>query len=328
MNGREHIIWSERWRLAALQPGELARIGLMSAVFGLAYVIFHLQGNTTDINAYGRSALMWMVERWRDSGPALGGADYSHGAFIPAVSAYLIWRKRKVLASAPKAVSAVGLGVVVAALLLHWLGARAQQVRLSLMGLIALMWGIPFYVYGWQVAKHLMFPAAYLIFCIPLNFLDSISVPLRLLMTAMTTFLLNGIGIPVERTGTAIGFISGTFDFDVADPCSGLRSLLAMTAITAAYAYITQRTLLKKWILFLSSIPIAIIGNMFRIMTIALIAQVFSAELAMKMYHDFSGYLIFLCGTMLMISFGAFLNLNYREVWRKWKRDLLLSPTS
>lgn len=312
-------IWSERWRLAALTRDEVVRLGLFALMVGLAFVVFHLQGNTTDIRMYGRSALGWMVDRWNDS-----GGDFSHGWLIPVVSLGVVWFKRNDLAAAPRQQSKHGLYVVIFALLLHWLGAKAQQVRLSLMGLILLIWGVPFYFYGWQVAKLLLFPCAYLIFCIPLNFLDSLTFPLRIFVTVATTVILNGLGIPAERSGSAIySLAAGGFSFDVADPCSGLRSLLAMTALTAVYAYLTQRTLVRKWLLFLSCIPLAIVGNMARILTVALVAQAFGQELAVGIYHDYSGYVVFAVAIALMVGLGAVLNLDFRLVGERWKQRLL-----
>jgi len=319
-------IWSERWRLAALDREDLLRAGLLAVIVGLTFMLFHYQGNTTDVRSLGRSALLWMIERWSDEGA--GGEDYSHGWLIPFVSISVIWMKRREIGAAPKSISRVGLSIIVTALLLHWLGAKAQQTRLSLFGLVLLIWGLPFYFYGWQVAKLLIFPCSYLIFCIPLNFLDSITFPLRLLATVVSTGLLNGLGIAAERSGSAIySMAAGGFEFDVADPCSGIRSLLAMTALTAVYAYVTQKTLLKKWILFLSSIPLAIIGNIARITTVAVVAEAFGEKLALGLYHDYSGYVVFSVAIALMIGVGTVLNLNFAEVRERWKY-ILLNPSS
>lgn len=325
MRAMDGKLWSEKWRLAALSRDDLIRIGLVSVIIALGYVLFHFQGNTTDVRAFGRSALLWMIERWND---ADGTGDYSHGWLIPFVSLAIVWIKRKEIAAAPKSVSAIGLAVVIMALLFHWLGAKAQQTRLSLFGLVLLIWGIPYYFYGWQVAKILVFPCAYLIFCIPMNFLDSVTFPLRIFATIVSTAMLNGLGIAAERSGSAIySMAAGGFSFDVADPCSGIRSLLALTALTAVYAYFTQKTLLKKWLLFLSAIPLAIIGNISRIVVVAIVAEAFGEELALGLFHDYSGYLVFTVAISMMLGVGALLNMNVQELRNRWKHALL-SPTS
>lgn len=328
MERADITLWSERWRLAALSRGELVRLGLLALIIGMGYVLFHLQGNAIQVDVYTRSALRWMWVYWNTEADLMGGADYSHGYLIPFVTLGVLWLKRHDLANAPKSVSQIGLAVIIAALMFHWLGAKAQQTRLSLFSIILLFWGVPFYFYGWQVAKQLIFPCAYLVFCIPLNFLDTISFPLRLFAAAASTTILNGLGIAAERSGSAIySAAAGGFNFDVADPCSGIRSLLAMTALTAVYAYLTQRTLLKKWILFACAIPLAIIGNMARIATIALVAQAFGEQLALTLYHDYSGYVVFGVAIGCMVAIGSALNTNYREAWQQWKHANL-SPIS
>jgi len=314
-------IWSERWRLGALTQAELVQIALVSAIIGMLFMMFHMLGNTVE-EIGSRSAFQWMFARWGDT--VSFGADYSHGYFIPFVSLWVVWYKRKEIFGVEKRVDAKGLAVVISALLLHWLGAKMQQTRFSLMSLVLLIWGIPFYLYGWQFAKKLIFPCSYLIFCVPLNFMDVLAFPLRILSTIMATGMLNSIGIGAVRSGTAIySAVAGGFEFEVADPCSGLRSLLAMTALTAVYAYFTQRTLTRKWILFMASIPLAMAGNISRIVTVAVVAEAFGGKLALGLYHDYSGYILFTAAIIMMVVIGSVLNLQFLEVFRKWKSVLL-----
>lgn len=316
-------IWNERWQLATLTRADYVLAGLTAAMVGLIFILFHFQGNTVEVNNFGRSALLWMTDRWRDT--EMG--DYSHGWLIPFVTLYVIWWQRDALRAAPKAVSRVGLVLVISALLFHWVGAKAQQTRFSLFALVLLLWAIPYYFYGWRVARILAFPCAYLIFCIPLNFLDSLTFPLRIFATVMSAGLLNGLGIAAERSGSAIySLAAGGFNFEVADPCSGIKSLLAMTALTAVYAYFTQDVWWKKWALFLSSIPLAIIGNVARITTVGVVAEAFGSKLALGLYHDYSGYVVFSVAIALMIALGALLKLNLKDVREQWKTNLL-SPS-
>lgn len=313
-------VWSERWRLGALTPPEMVQIGLVSVIIGLLFMMFHMLGNTVE-NIESRSAFAWMFARWHDT--ISFGADYSHGYFIPFVSLGVIWYKRKEIFSADMAVDWKGLSVVILALFLHWLGAKMQQTRISLMSLVLLSWGIPFYLFGWQLAKKLIFPCSYLIFCIPLNFMDVIAFPLRIFSTRLATGMLQGIGIDAVRSGTAIIIPSMPTGMDVADPCSGLRSLLAMTALTAVYAYFTQRTLMRKWLLFMASIPLAVLGNIARIVTIAIVSEAIGGRLALGLYHDYSGYILFTAAITTMVLIGGLLNLDFKEVYKKWNSVLL-----
>jgi len=311
------LVLSERWRLAALEREQVIQLGFMAVIIGFVFSLFHLLGNTVaDVNS--QSAFVWMVSRWNDS-ISYGGVDWSFGWVIPPICLLAVWFRRRELLSAPKAINQWGLAVIVLALLVHWLGAKMQQTRLSLASLILLLWGLPLYFFGWQMAKILIFPCAYLIFCIPLTFLDTLSFPLRMFVTHVATAMLNIIGIEAHQSGSAIIGVGGGFSFDVADPCSGLRSLLAMTALTAIYAYFTQKTLLKKWALFLTCIPLAIAGNIARVITVALVAAALGDKVALGLYHDYSTYILFSVAVVFMIGIGVLLNTDFVRVGRRLK---------
>ncbi len=312
------VIWSDRWRLGALSRDELVNIGFASIIIGMLFLMFHLLGNTVE-DVSSRSAFTWMIARWGDK--VSFGADYSHGYLIPFVSLGVIWHKRAEFFAATKKICVLGLYVIIAALIMHWVGAKMQQTRISLMSLILLIWGIPFYFLGWQVAKLLIFPCAYLIFCVPLNFLDALSFPLQQAATGISFNILNGIGLECERVGTQL--ISPYFQLNVEAPCSGLRSLLAMTALTAVYAYSTQKTFIKKWLLFVLSIPIAVAGNIGRIISIAVVSIVSGQKLGAGLYHDWSGYVLFTVAISLMVAVAKLLNVNYRELFSTWKKAYL-----
>lgn len=312
------LIWSDRWRLGALTRTELINIGLVSVLVGFLYVLFHLFGNRVE-NVHSTSAFTWMIARWGDKESF--GADYSHGYLIPFVSLYVLWHRREALWSAKKEICHWGLVVIVGALMMHWLGAKMQQTRISLIALIGLLWGIPLYFYGWQVAKQLIFPCAYLIFCVPLNFLDALSGPLQRVAVSVGHSAIDSMGIECERVGNILK--SPYFQLNVEKACSGLRSLLAMTALTAVYAFFTQRGLVRQWLLFLSSIPIAVVGNVGRIISIALVSVTTGQQFGAGLHHDWAGYVFFSVAISLMIGFGKLLNVNFREFFSKWKKAYL-----
>lgn len=281
----------------------------LDALLGVAIAagvvfLFAVEGNNEESLTQGRAALDWLLVRWNYE-----GADMSHGWLIPLVSLYLVWWRRAELAAAPKRLNGAGLVVVVAALLLYLAGLRIQQTRVVLAACIALLWGIPFFLWGWAVARRLLFPCGYLVFCIPMTFLDSLTFPLRLVSSSVSVALLNGLGIPVSRMGTAIHVhAGGGLALDVAHPCSGLRYLVAMVALTTAYAYFTQRTTPKRVILSVAAIPLAMAGNIARITLIAIVGIVFGEEFAVGFYHDYSGYVVFAVATVLMLGLGSVLN--------------------
>jgi len=290
---------------------------LLLAVAGCIFIaMFHWLGNSRSVQMESSSLFAWIGRQWLES-----GGDFSHAWMMPLLSLWFVWVKRREIADSEKSASRLGLTVVVLSLLLHWVAFRAQQPRVSLVALVGLVWGIPFYLYGWPVARALVFPCAYLLLCFTSYFLYYFTFQMRLLANAISAFLLNGIGISTHRVGTAIySAAGGGFHFDVADPCSGLRSLVVMMAMAAPYAYVTQSTNVKKWALFMLSLPLAIVANATRIVTIAVVAESFGSDVAMKIYHDYSGYLLFLIATALLISAGALLNKPIRS-WSPHVRE-------
>jgi exosortase len=279
---------------------------LLLLIAGWLVALFHWYGNTADIRLFSPSVFRWMVMRWSDSTFATG--EYSHGWLIPLVSGWALVLKRKDLVRVPKETFWPASALLAFGLMLHWIGARAQQPRLSLGAFVVILWSIPCFFYGRGVGRLLLFPCGYLVFCIPLNFFDSFSFQLRILATAISTGMLNGFGIAVARSGSSIHAVNGAFALEVADPCSGIRSLLAMTALTVAFAYFTRGRLWKKLILFASAIPLAIAGNVVRVMSIAFVAHFAGQEKAMSYYHDYSGYVLFAVAVTLLLTIEKMLS--------------------
>lgn len=235
--------------------------------------------------------------------------DMGHGWLVPVFSLYLLWHRRRLLLASIGSPSLKGVLLCVPWLALLWLGERGDQARVSQIAVFGLLGSIPYAIMGRRFASLTLFPVLFLAFTVPISFLDFFTVRLRLLTAVFSSFLLNGIGIPVARVGTGLHCLTGAgFALDVADPCSGLRSIFALTAITAAYAYLTQRKLWQKWLLFACSIPLAVLGNMARIFTIALVAKYFGQSVGTGFYHDYSGYLVFIVGTLLMMQVGAWIS--------------------
>ena len=232
--------------------------------------------------------------------------DMAHGWFVPLFSIALLWLKRQDLAAARGKPSWIGLALALPGVFFFLVGTLGDQVRITQIGAIWLLWTLFYAVWGRRLAKVASFPVAFLLFTVPMSFLDGVTVKLRALIAIVATGLLNGAGIPVERVGTGLYCLSGEgFSLDIADPCSGLRSIFALSALTAAYAYLSQRTLRGKWLLFLCSVPVAMLGNLARIFSIALVARFCGGRVAMGFYHDYSGYVVFLVAVLAILWLGG-----------------------
>ena len=217
--------------------------------------------------------------------------DMSYAWYVPLFSLYVLWTERAKIRASLGRPGAGGLALALPFVLLGFLGARGLQVRFEIVAFVGLLIAIPWAFYGRRTAQAVLFPALFLLFCIPLNtFLDVVTVHLRLFATAVASAALHGVGADVVRTGTMLAAADGSFAIDVAEPCSGLRSIFALMALTAGYAYFNQPTWLRRALLFACAVPLAILGNVMRILTICLVGSFASPDFATGFYHDYSGW--------------------------------------
>src|SRR6266404_1060561 len=291
---------------AQFSPEDWLRIGLGLVIVGLVYYAYWVQLVGVQMSTY-----RWLVTHWQRI------SNYSHGPLIPFIALGIVWLKREDLMTVRLAPVSWGGIVVAAAMFLYFVGIKAVEPRTVVFSFVLLLYGLTLSLGGRDLFRLLFFPITFLLLMIPLNFLDEfIGFPLRMMVTQASTSLLNWFGIETFRRGTAI--YSSVFHFDVADPCSGIRSLMALTTVTAAYGYVTQDVQWKRWVLFLSAMPLAVLGNMARVTSIALVAQVYGQEIASKTYHDYSGYIVFGVALSTMVIIGLLLNLPYRRVFQTW----------
>ncbi len=298
-----------RFRLCDAVQGGLVLL-LALAVAGL----YSAYGSSSNTAVEPRSIFRWIAIQWRF-------ADFRNNWIMLLVSAYAVYHQRHALAAARKRPSAAGMAVVLVSLALHVLGFRTQMPRLSLITVVGVGWGACYALWGWSVARLLLFPAGYTLLCFTGYHLTHFTMRLRLAASFMAEVLLQGVGIETVRKGTVLfSSAGGGFQLDVADACSGLRSLIVMTALAAPYAYFTQRGLWRKWGLFLLSVPLAMLANTIRIFTLALVAEWIGMRLAMALYHDFSGYLVFLISVALLMGAGSLLETDWRIRWRRFRQ--------
>lgn len=292
-------------------PGLFFVIGSILLVFiGL---IYHFQGTSTiqvaDRNS--RSLWDWLWHVWHSE-----VFDVSHGPLVPFVSAFLIYWNRKKIADQPMAMCWSALLGVALALLMHWVGMRGAQPRLSVLSVILLFWSIACLLIGWKKARFLIFPAAMLVFMIPFNFLEQqVAFPLRLIVTDSSVWIANHLGIAVRKVGSQIFDVSGRYQYDVAAACSGIRSLTTLLCIGAVFGYLTQDKAWKRMVLFLAAIPLAVVGNIVRVTLIIIAADWFGQGAGAKV-HDMGGFVIFVVVLMCLFGIGNILDMDFKKWWQ------------
>ena len=246
------------------------------------------------------ATLAWMYIRCR-------GIDsyYSHAFLIPIVSAWLIWQKRDQLKVLHPEISWLGLIIIGFAALLHIFGTILYVFSVSGFSIFFLIIGTVLFLFGKEITKAIGFPLAFLIFMfpLPLAVLTAIAFPLKVLAARTGVQIVEWFGIPVIREGFNI-IIPGGNLVVVGNPCSGLRSLIAFMALGAVLAYLVDASVPKKVILFLLSIPIAILSNIIRVPILILVSHYYGLKAASpeSVWHVATGMLVFIVGFMLFLT--------------------------
>jgi len=256
----------------------------------------------------GLDIVHWGMLRWQ---PIF---NQEHSKLVPFVFLFLIWYHRKALAAAKKEGSNWGLLLIAFGCLLYLVGARALQARLALTALPFLFSGLLLFLWGKEVTRILAFTSAFLIFLVPLSAIEQTSFRLQFLITGLVEKLGGFVGINVYAVGTTLRAVDGSWGFDIAEGCSGIRSLIAMVMITSIYVHIMERVIWKKVTIFALSIFFAIIGNAGRIFTIIIIAKLGFPKFAGGLYHEYSGFVFFPIALGVMLLTSKLLNMSFKGV--------------
>ncbi|MCF8107696.1 MAG: exosortase/archaeosortase family protein [Desulfohalobiaceae bacterium] len=233
--------------------------------------------------------------------------NYSHGYFIPFLTGFMIWVQRERLQRAVKIPSNLGLVLILLGLmqfLAAWVG---SEYFLQGTSMILVLAGGVLYLWGWNIMLLCLIPILYLIFMIPLPAIiwNKLAFPLSLLASKVSADLVSGLGLTILREGNILTLPNITLQ--VADACSGLRSLTTLLALSAFLAFISDHPPGKKWILFLAGVPIALLGNIIRLSGTALLARHYGATVAHGFIHDFSGWLVFVLGLAMLLGVNSVL---------------------
>jgi exosortase len=286
------------WRATLAPPNLLAA----ASAVGLFYALFGWFPYASGYGAVRVHIFEFMSYVWRTP-------EWEHCWLVPLAVLGLLYYRRKSLTARPVEGSWVGLVALIGALFVYWVGYLADNVYLGYASMLAFVGGLVLWFLGWSWLRGLAFPIAFLAFMFPLPFMDNfLAFPLRIFMSTVSVSFLNLIGLSCLQSGTAIvsapDFVAGLaagerFAVDVADPCSGIRSLFALMMVSALYGYLVMERTWQKWTIFLSSIPLAVAGNFARIIMLTLGTIGLGPEVAIgtledpSFFHMLSGFLVF-----------------------------------
>ncbi len=226
--------------------------------------------------------------------------NFSHGFFVPAFSVFVLWQDRFRLAAISRKPSSWGLPLILLALAMLVLGVFGAELFLSRLSLIALAAGLVIFFLGWQMLRAVLFPLLFSILMVPIPAIvfGQITFPLQILASKLAAWSLPLCGVPVLREGNVINLPA--MPLEVAEACSGIRSLLSLTTLAIMYGYLMEKRVGVRTILALASIPIAVAANGFRIIGTGLLVQYWDPDKAEGFFHAFSGWLIFVVSLFML----------------------------
>lgn len=246
--------------------------------------------------------------------------NYHHGFLIPLVSGYLIWRRRGDLGHQPRNPSLVGLAGILLAAALLVLGSAGAEVFTQRVSFLLLAASLVLFLYGRRQLRVVAFPIAFLLFAIPLPYVIyyGLTGPMQALAAKCAVWGLRAVGVPTVAQGNMIHLANASLE--VAEACSGIRSLYAFLAVGALVAYSTPMPLWGRIAVFLSTIPLSVAGNAVRVWGSGMGACMVGPQATTGTVHELFGLLVF------AVLLGIFL--FFKNVMRKlWSSDPL-SPSS
>ena len=250
--------------------------------------------------------------------------DYAHGFLILPLAIYFAWDRRRKLATLPVEPGPWGAALLALGLAMLAVGSVGAELFLQRTSFIVVLAGLVWLLFGKAFLAALAFPLAFLVLMVPLPaiVMNAVAFPLQVFAAQSATLCMQAAGIPALREGNVIVLADTTLE--VAEACSGIRSLQALLALGAVYGYVTQRAVWKRWALVLLSVPIAIAANALRVAGTGLLAHFWGAEVAHGFYHSFAGWIVFVVAFALLLASAALLT---RLPDRPFGGPLLPAPT-
>ena len=241
-----------------------------------------------------RDGVRTIIEAW-------GREEYSHGYLIPVVVAYLIWQARGKLAQESFTGSWLGLGVTAIGLFLYFLGELGTLYVLLQYGFIITLVGLVYAWLGWKAFRHIWVAMLLLFFTVPLpSFLyNNLSSQLQLISSEIGVWFIRQFGISVYLAGNVIDL--GSMQLQVVEACSGLRYLFPLMTLAFIVAIFFRGAWWKKLLIFLSSIPITVLMNSFRIGVIGVLVEYWGTSMAEGFLHDFEGWVVFMAAFAVLL---------------------------
>lgn len=253
---------------------ELPNKDLFFPLLAAWLLLFQFLGNCTFGYIDTSSLLHWMYNAYTK-----GDKSDEHGLLIPIVVLALFWWKRKQLLALPNRLWPPALAMLALALALHGVGYLVQQQRVSIVALFLGIYALMGLAWGPAWLRASLFPFFLVAFCIPISSIgEPVTLPLRILVSKSVVMISQMVGIDVLREGTQLFNSQHTYQYEVAAACSGLRSTVAILCLATVYGFMTFEQAWKRVLIMASAFPLAVVGNVLRMMAIIVAAEVGGQE--------------------------------------------------
>lgn len=219
--------------------------------------------------------------------------NYSHGPLVPLVSLALVASRRERLRALPRSGDWRGPALVLLACLIQVVGVRADVFTLQGWSFVVMLFGLALALLGGPLTRVLAFPIAYLVFMLtfPPIVMNGLSFALKEVAVRTAAHAAEALGVTLQRSGMTLWLAGGALEIE--NPCSGLRSLLAMLATGVLFASVLPAGWWRRVLLVLLAVPMALAGNVLRITLLVLMANYVGVRQALGTFHDMSGYLTY-----------------------------------
>jgi exosortase len=239
--------------------------------------------------------------------------NFSHGFFVPLFAAFVVWQERTKLAGLTLRPSWWGLPFLGFGLSLLVVGQMGAELFLSRLSLLIVLAGLIVLFCGWSFFRALLFPWAFLLLMIPIPAIvfNQITFPLQLLASQVASTVLPWLGVPVLREGNVI--VLPAMALEVADACSGIRSLMSLATLAVIYGYLMERKIAVRVLLAVASLPIAVAANSFRVVITGLLVQYWDPDKAQGFFHEFQGWLMFVASLLMLYLLHRLIRIFWPE---------------
>jgi exosortase len=229
-------------------------------------------------------------------------ADYSHGFFVVPLAAFFAWECREALRDVPRRPHLAGFAVLALSLCLYIAGQYGSELFLTRVSMIGVIAGMVIFIAGWVHFRILAFPLGFLLLMIPLPAIvfNQIAFPLQILASRVGEAAISLSGVPVLREGNVL-LLPGRA-LEVAEACSGIRSLLSLVMLAIVLGYFTERRMGPRIAIAAAAVPIAVMANAARVAGTGLASYWISPAAAEGFFHSFSGWLMFVVALVGLLA--------------------------